>query len=447
MIEEIPKSWLITTLGSITTKPQYGWTAKTSSSGVVKYLRTTDLSKGKVTWDSVPYCLEMPEDLEKYQLYENDILISRAGSIGLSFRIKDVPANAIFASYLIRFKGLLVDPRYIEYFLKTEDYWASISNSSAGIAVQNVNAVKLSDISIPLAPHNEQKRIADRLDSLYNHLYALNERLDRIPVLLKQFRENVLMQAVTGILTEEWRKSRKAESYQKLDENNSMPFRIPNTWQWDALGSLTEKISYGTSKKSDNHGKVPVLRMGNLQNGKVDWGDLKYSSDEREMANYVLRPGDVLFNRTNSPELVGKTSIYEGERPAIYAGYIIRIVTKKRLNPYYLNFVLNSNHGRDWSWKVKSDGVSQSNINAKKLSAFLLPLPNIEEQEEIVKRVNDLFSIADGIEMLYNELSTRLNKLPLAILGKAFSGKLVNQDLNDESVSILLQKIKQMRIK
>lgn len=444
MSEQLPKNWVTTTLGSVTTKPQYGWTTKTSNSGSVKYLRTTDLSKGKVTWENVPFCLEIPEDLEKYQLHENDILISRAGSVGLSFRIKGVPANTIFASYLIRFKGLLVDPRYIEYFLKTEVYWAIISSSSSGIAVQNVNAVKLADISIPLAPFNEQRRIADKLDNLYQHLDVLNERLDKIPLLLKHFRENVLMQGVTGKLTKAWRENRKTGS---RPTDNSMPFIIPDTWEWRELGTLTKRVSYGTSKKSNNEGKVPVLRMGNLQNGKVDWRDLKYSSNEKEIASYLLTPGDVLFNRTNSPELVGKTSIYEGEQPAIYAGYIIRVVTNDQLCPYYLNFVLNSNYGRDWAWQVKSDGVSQSNINARKLSALKIPLPQIGEQKEIVRQINGLFSIADRIEILYNELTTKLNKLPSTILRKAFSGQLLKQDPDDEPASILLKKIMQMKIK
>ncbi|WP_162142848.1 restriction endonuclease subunit S [Terrimonas ferruginea] len=395
--------------------------------------------------------------LEKRELKEGDILLEVSGGgpnqpVGRTVIIDKETLS--FESHIPKictnfFRKIRLTPhldkRYINYYLTHFYNSGEIVNYQGGSNnLRNLKYKEYEQISIPIAPLNEQKRIADKLDNLYHHLDLLNERLDKIPVLLNQFRENVLMQAVTGKLTEEWRENRKIENG---TANSSTPFIIPDTWQWHELGTLTKRVSYGTSKKSENEGKVPVLRMGNLQNGKLDWSDLKYSSDEKEIASYLLESGDVLFNRTNSPELVGKTSIYEGQQPAIYAGYIIRVVANEELNPYYLNFVLNSKYGRDWAWQVKSDGVSQSNINAKKLSAFAIPLPEIDEQEKIVKQINDLFSIADRIEILYNELTTKLRKLPLRILGKAFAGQLVNQDPNDEPASLLLQKITQMKAK
>lgn len=82
-------------------------------------------------------------------------------------------------------------------------------------------------------------------------------------------------------------------------------------------------LKYGTAKKSDASGNVVVLRMGNLQQGEIDWSDLAYSNDPDDIEKYKLFPGDVLFNRTNSAALVGKTAIYRGEHPAIYAGYLL----------------------------------------------------------------------------------------------------------------------------
>lgn len=103
-----------------------------------------------------------------------------------------------------------------------------------------------------------------------------------------------------------------------------------------------KKPSYGTSSKSNKEGLIPVLRMGNLQGGKLDWTDLVYTSDTIEIEKYKLEYNDVLFNRTNSPELVGKTAIYKSEQPAIYAGYLIRVQCLPDLNPDYLNYHLNS---------------------------------------------------------------------------------------------------------
>src|SRR5690606_19309820 len=115
--------------------------------------------------------------------------------------------------------------------------------------------------------------------------------------------------------------------------------------------------------------------------------------------------GDVLFNRTNSPELVGKTSIYKGEIPAIYAGYLIKIENDRTvLDSDYLNFYMNTPQVKVWSNEVKSDGVSQSNINAKKLADLEISLPPIVEQQEIVRRVESLFAKADAIESRYQAL-------------------------------------------
>ena len=100
---------------------------------------------------------------------------------------------------------------------------------------------------------------------------------------------------------------------------------LPESCMWATLGWMTCGVEYGSAAKSAPAGKVPVLRMGNVRNAKFDWSDLVYTSDDHEIATYLLRDGDILFNRTNSPELVGKTAIYIGNRPAVFAGYLIRI--------------------------------------------------------------------------------------------------------------------------
>src|SRR5687768_4711379 len=142
-MSELPAGWANTKLGLICSKPQYGWTSKASREGRIKYVRTTDISGGEINWDEVPFCELEPDDIDKFRVHENDILVSRAGSVGVSFRIKDVPYDAVFASYLIRFNALESSlPRYIEFFLRSQDYWRSISEFSAGIAVPNVNASK-----------------------------------------------------------------------------------------------------------------------------------------------------------------------------------------------------------------------------------------------------------------------------------------------------------------
>src|SRR5689334_25190089 len=98
----LPRSWFDAALGQICSKPQYGWTTRATRHGKVKYLRTTDISSGgKLNWEQVPFCEFEPEDIDRFRVSQDDILVSRAGSVGVSFRIDDAPQNAVFASYLI----------------------------------------------------------------------------------------------------------------------------------------------------------------------------------------------------------------------------------------------------------------------------------------------------------------------------------------------------------
>ena len=122
--------------------------------------------------------------------------------------------------------------------------------------------------------------------------------------------------------------------------------------------------------------------------------------------------------------MVGKTAVYKGERPAIYAGYLIKVKCSDVLLPDYLNYCLNSPAGRDWASQVKSDGVSQSNINAQKLADFEFDLPPIEEQTEIVQRVEKMFAQADIIEQAASVSLRRAEQVDQSILARAFRGEL-----------------------
>lgn len=108
------------------------------------------------------------------------------------------------------------------------------------------------------------------------------------------------------------------------DITDQIPFEIPQSWEWCRLGNVTPNFQYGTSEKSSSKGLIAVLRMGNLNAGEIDYSDLVYSSNQSDIEKYLLLSGDLLFNRTNSSEHVGKVSIYRGTYPAIFAGYLVR---------------------------------------------------------------------------------------------------------------------------
>lgn len=300
----------------------------------------------------------------------------------------------------------------------------------------------LKDAEYRIPPLAEQTRIAQKLDELLAQVDTLKARIDAIPALLKRFRQSVLASAVSGRLTTEWRAKNSSLASTCPPESATT---VDSTWPEVSLSDVARSFSYGSSAKSKPNGDVPVLRMGNIQGGCIDWTDLVFSTDEAEIKKYALHAGDILFNRTNSPELVGKTAIYKGDRPAIYAGYLIRVRCSEFLKPEFLNYCLNSPQGRHYCWQVKTDGVSQSNINAKKLAAFRFGLPEFEEQTEIVRRVEQLFAFADQLEAKVASAKTRIDHLTQSILAKAFRGELVPQDPNDEPASVLLERIKAQR--
>ena len=136
----------------------------------------------------------------------------------------------------------------------------------------------------------------------------------------------------------------------------------------------------------------------------------------------------MLFNRTNSPELVGKTVLYKGERPAIFAGYLIRLNQIPNIvDGVYLNYFLNSHPAKVYGSLVKTDGVNQSNINGEKLSNYPIPLCSLAEQTQIVEEIESRLSVCDKMEQSISESLEKAEALRQSILKKAFEGKLLSQ--------------------
>ena len=221
----------------------------------------------------------------------------------------------------------------------------------------------------------------------------------------------------------------------------NVPFEVPESWVWCRLDDIVCELKYGTSEKSSSVGKIAVLRMGNITNvGTIDYSNLVYSSNDEDIEQYSLEKNDLLFNRTNSSEWVGKTAIYKEEQPAIYAGYLIRI-KPLLISPDYLNTVMNSGYYRDWCYDVKTDAVNQSNINAQKLSQLMIPIPPLKEQGRIVAEMDKWISLIDIVKNGKGDLLTVIKQAKSKILDLAIHGKLVPQDPNDEPPIELLKRI------
>lgn len=216
---------------------------------------------------------------------------------------------------------------------------------------------------------------------------------------------------------------------------------MPEGWAWARIFALSEDLPYGTSKKSTSSGLIAVLRMGNIQSGEIDYTDLVYSSDTEDIKKYILKKNDLLFNRTNSAEWVGKTAIYRGNIPAIYAGYLIRVRTF--IDSEYLNVVMNSGYAKEYCNSVKTDGVNQSNINAQKLGYFLVPIPPIIEQRRISYSIAKFLSTISTIQKEESNIAGLIQKAKSKILDLAIRGKLVPQNPDDEPASVLLERIRE----
>lgn len=312
--------------------------------------------------------------------------------------------------------------RYVYYWTLGQEFY-DLTNATT------VPAIRKSDlelIKIPLPPLAEQQRIVEQIESLFDKLDEVSEKVQFVIEQYKEERAAIIHKAYTGELTKCWR-----------EKNN-----IHETWEQLKVEDLCKSLKYGTAKKSKEEGSFIVIRMGNLQGGEIVWNNLAYTDDIEDIEKYKLEKGDVLFNRTNSPEWVGKTSIYRGEYPAIYAGYLIKLdYHRDKVIGDFLNYMLNSPVARKYCNTVKTDGVNQSNINAKKIGAFEIPVLSLEEQKEIVRILDALLKKRKTVLDITEVMLEQIALLKKSILAKAFRGELGTYNPEEESSIELLKNI------
>jgi type I restriction enzyme S subunit len=381
---------------------------------------------------------------ELFLVLQNDILIGMDGDFNVS-RWKGPVGLLNQRVCRIKLNTNLYDDKFL--FLCLQPYLNAINSETSSVTVKHLSSRTIQETPLPLPPLNEQKRIVNKIEELLSELDHAVESFKKIQQQLKIYRQAVLKAAFEGKLaTVSPAATLNSSSFEKfIPEEQEQNFNIdlPDPWILTRLKYLVNNVEYGSSYKSLKEGRVAVLRMGNIQNLKFDWNDLVFSSNEEEIQKYKLKKGDVLFNRTNSPELVGKTALYNGEQEAIFAGYLIRInYIKEILNPKYLNYYLNSFHAKKYGSYVKTDGVNQSNINGTKLKQYPIPICSLEEQNQIVQEIESRLSICDELEKTIEQNLILEKSLRQSILKKAFEGKLVPQDPNDEPAELLLGKIK-----
>ena len=269
---------------------------------------------------------------------------------------------------------------------------------------------------------------AARMSGAVGHKRVAKEYIESYPIPVPSVSDQ---QRIVGILDEAFAGTAKANAEKNLRnarslfESHLQSVLLSKKWKWKTLGDLCDGVEYGTSAKSKKEGKIPVLRMGNIQDGHLEWDNLVYSDEKDEIKKYLLKHNDVLFNRTNSPKLVGKTAIYKSQMPAIFAGYLIRIHRKEDLlDGDYLNYFLNSQIALAYGKTVVISSVNQANINGAKLKGYPIPAPSLSEQRIIVKKLDGLQEETQRLESIYQRKLAALDALKKSLLHQAFSGQL-----------------------
>ena len=336
--------------------------------------------------------------------------------------------NGKFEAYQRTYVVKIAEPLCFDYIFYWFKYrWFDFNKGKMfGTAIPYIRLGNLQEFPTPIPPLAEQQRIVDRIESLFAKLDEAKEKAQAVVDSFEARKAAILHKAFTGELTAKWR------------EEHGVGME---RWEKKSVGELCISLKYGTAKKSDASGNVVVLRMGNLQQGEIDWSDLAYSNDPDDIEKYKLFPGDVLFNRTNSAALVGKTAIYRGEHPAIYAGYLIKLdYDHDKIIGDYLNYALNTLDAKKYCNSVKTDGVNQSNINAKKIGAYSFNVPSIPEQEKIVSAIQKLLSKEQQSKAAAEIVLDQIDLMKKSILARAFRGELGTNDPNEESAVELLKR-------
>ena len=374
----------------------------------VKLLDIADLSTGKVdanhsTEDGLyPFftCASEPMKSPDYSFDDESVIVPGNGANVGCVLYYNGKFQAYQRTYVL--SNIKIVPKYLYYhFLR---YWKErTENNQFGSATNYVKLINFANYIVDMPSLTEQKQIAEKLDKLFDQIETIKEASNKIPELLKNFRQQVLTYAVTG----------------KLIESTPEP---------RMLGELIDELKYGTSKKADYDLEgFPVLRIPNLNNGEIDSSDLKYVPlDDKEYNQLSLQEGDILVIRSNgSLSIVGQCAIVRKEcENWVYAGYLIRIRCTHELLPEYLNYIFQSYQVRKQIVEKSHSMSGVNNFSADKIKQLEIAWYPVEVQKQIVEKLNSIFGKLNEIEKQYNTLCEKLDKLPQTLLCKAFKGEL-----------------------
>jgi type I restriction enzyme S subunit len=278
-----------------------------------------------------------------------------------------------------------------------------LKGQTKGTGIPHVDGAVLNNIIIPYPSFAEQQKIANVISIVDEAI----QKTDEIIAKTKRLKKGLMQELLTkGIGHKEFKDTKIG--------------RIPKEWKIVRLGDVLELCQYGLSIKMGKQGKYPIIRMDEIENGYVIPRIAKYVNlDERTIRAFKLEKGDILFNRTNSYEIVGRTGIFLLDGDYVFASYLIRLRVKRNIvDPHFLTFYMTFSHDR--LRQLATRAVHQANINATNLRKFKIPLPSLEEQ----RKVAEMLSTVDKRPEVERKRKEKLERIKKALMDLLLTGKI-----------------------
>lgn len=466
--EELPAGWAGCTLGEFTQKRGRSIDPRKSPNSIFELYSVPSFDAGAP--DLVP---GSEIGSSKQVVASGSVLLCKINPrINRSWKVKPTGEHDQIASteWIVFPPSNAFEPDYLRYFMQQQTLrnFLAANVSGVGGSLMRVKPSTLKGYPFPLAPRAEQRRIVEKIETLFAELDKGEEALRKVQKLLSRYRQSVLKAAVTGDLTADWRNAngspqetspdllarilkQRRESWQgrgKYTEpvgprTEELP-ELPTGWTWATLAQLTNiKGGVTVDKKRDPSDPVtvPYLRVANVQNGYLDLTDIKEITVERHTADAcLLQTNDILLNEGGDRDKLGRGWVWSGQiDPCIHQNHVFRarpIIAD--LSSRFISYYANA-FGQPFFMTKGKQSVNLASISLTAISGLPIPLPPLDEQAEIVELIEERISQIDG-GMTASECElVRSKALRQSILKDAFSGRLVPQDRADEPAKELLE--------
>jgi type I restriction enzyme S subunit len=283
----------------------------------------------------------------------------------------------------------------------------AVEERTPATTVKHLSQKNVNDIHTVLPPIREQRRIADVLSTADNLIQYTGEIIDKS----RELKEGLIQDLVFY--------GPDHDDTQTV-QLGPMSTEIAESWDVTSIEDVTTTVQYGSSESLSQEGEYPMFRMNNIEDGRMVASPMKYTDlSPEEAEKYRVEKGDILFNRTNSIELVGKSGIFDLDGEFVFASYLIRVQTNEQMNPYFLNHYLNSQVGQGILKSYATRGASQANINATSLKSVKAPLPPRDVQDKIVEQIQTIEKKIDQEQ----EMKEGLQDLKRGLMQDLLTGK------------------------